>query len=327
MKLKAYKSNLGLFIKQDGYSSYSSYKLNGVDVKHPSGEWLFLKDVHHIDFIEVMKKGSPKHVGYTLKIASIASDEIPLNLSLDDVQGYTDDDDDFVWKHYTDFQALYKFVHEPTADVWEQISVEVEVVREIKIDNYDEPIKMSVGTQVRMQEPSWNSSDDLSKVVLYEDIERILTPEFLLHERPCQLSPGQVYSIVRNWIKLNINPKAAFISSDYDFCFTVKRRIAIKPLTIKTEIKKQNGRSYASPKFNTKTQLHKEEVLFEMAPKGYQSYPVIEQWHASSLKEMAAQLKSYLDALMEEINTEAEECSHCKGLGAIVNRIGTNERA
>lgn len=327
MKLKAYKTNLGLFIQQEGYPKYESYKLNGVDIKHPSSEWLLLKDVHHIDFFEIMKKGSPKHTGYTLKISSIASEEIPLNLSVEDVEPYTDDDGDTGWKNYSDFQALYKAVYEPVPDVWEQLPVEVEVVREIHIDNYENPVKMSVGTSVKMQDPQWNTSDLLDKVVLYEDLERILTPEFLLHERPCQLAPMQLYSIIRNWIKVNINPKAAYITSDYDFCFTVKRRVTIKPLTIKTEVKKQNGRSYATPKFNTKQVSFKDEILFEMAPKAYNSYPVLEHWHASSLMEMAEQLKNYLDILMQEINTEAEECPHCKGLGAIVNNIGTNDRS
>lgn len=327
MKIKAYKTNLGLFIQQDGYPKYESYKLNGVDIKYPSSEWLFLKDVHNIDFFEILKKGQPKHVGYTLKISSIASEEIPLSLSVEDVQPSIDDEGDTTWESYSDFQALYKPVHEPTPDVWEQLPVEVEVLRELHIDNYDNPIKMSVGTNVRMQEPSWNVSSELSKVVVYEDIERILTPEFLLHERPCQLAPVQLYSIIRNWIKMNVNPKAAYISSDYDFCFTVKRRVAIKPLTVKTEVKKQNGRSYASPKFNTKTIQFKEETLFEMAPSAYQKYTVLEQWYASNLKEMAEQLKHYLETLMDEINTEAEECPHCKGLGAIVNKIGTNDRS
>lgn len=30
--------------------------------------------------------------------------------------------------------------------------------------------------------------------------------------------------------------------------------------------------------------------------------------------------------LMEEINMDVQECSHCHGVGAIVNKIGTNKR-
>ena len=34
----------------------------------------------------------------------------------------------------------------------------------------------------------------------------------------------------------------------------------------------------------------------------------------------------YLDTLMGEINKDVNECPHCHGVGAIVNKIGTNER-
>lgn len=324
MKLKAYRTNLGLFVQPES-SVYGNHRLNG-SITLQSG-WNHLKDVQEIVSYETLQAGSTVTVGYTLKISSVANDEIPLNLSADQVKSYWDDDEEeHVWTHYNEYKALYKPVTETLPAEWKSIPFELNVVREIHIDNYEEPIKMSVGTEVRMQDPSWNTSNLLDKVVLYEDIERILTPEFLLHERPCQLAPAQLYSIIRNWIKVNINPKAAFVSSDYDFCFTVKRRVAIKPLTVKTEVKKQNGRSYASPKFNTKTVSFKDETLFEMAPKAYQQYPVLEHWHAANLKEMAEQLKHYLTTLMEEINTEAEECSHCKGLGAIVNKIGANNR-
>lgn len=324
MKLKAYKTNLGLFINPEG-ANYGQHRLNGC-ITLQSG-WQHLKGVHEITSYEHLQAGQNKLIGYVLKISSVACDDIPLNLSPEQVEQFYDDDaEEYRWKHFSEYQALYKPIHEQLPAVWVEQPFELNIVREIYIDNYEEPIKMSVGTNVRVQEPSWNFSNELAKVVLYEDIERILTPEFLLHERPCQLAPAQLYSIIRNWIKVNINPKAAYISSDYDFCFTVKRRVAVNPLVVKTEIKKQNGRSYASPKFSTKTVQFKEEVLFEMAPSVYNKYPVLEHWHASNLKEMAEQLKHYLETLMTEINTEAEECPHCRGLGAVVHKINTNER-
>lgn len=325
IKLKAYKTNLGLFVNPEN-SVYGEHRINGV-IKVVSG-WQQLKDVHEIVSYETLQPGEKKLTNYILKISSVACDDIPLKLLPDHVEAYYDDDsEEFRWKHFEEYRALYKPEHENLPATWKELPFEVVVLREVKIDNYEEPIKMSIGTNVKMQEPNWSTSADLSKVVLYEDIERILTPEFLLHERPCQLAPVQVYSIVRNWIKVNINAKAAYISSDYDFCFTVKRRVQIKPITVKTEIKKQNGRSFATPKFNTKQVGYKDEVLFEMAPKVYQSYPVIEQWFASNLKEMAEQLKNYLDALIAEINTEANECTHCNGVGAIVSKINTNDRS
>jgi hypothetical protein len=61
-------------------------------------------------------------------------------------------------------------------------------------------------------------------------LERMLTPEFALHERPCSITSKQTYDIVRYYVKENIDPKQAEVTSDYDFCFTVKKKVAIKPL-------------------------------------------------------------------------------------------------
>ncbi|HEY5631204.1 MAG TPA: hypothetical protein VIR31_03685 [Nitrososphaeraceae archaeon] len=322
--MNVYKTNLGLFVQQTDYPQHSKFKLDGILYELDLSKWTLFRDVQKFTTYEYLKKGTPKFVGYTLKISSVACTEIPLNLTPEDVKAYSDSDGDIVWKNYGEYQSLYKPVHEETPDVWESLPVEMTILREFNIDNYEDPIKMKVAT-VRPQ-TGWMPSNDLASVVHYQDIERLLTPEFLLHERPCYLTSEQVYSIVRNHIKLNINPKAAFVSSDYDFCFSVKRRIQIKPVIVRTEIRKQNGRSYATPRFNTKSVTSKDEIIFEMAPKVYNSYPVIEPWKADNLKDMAEQIKYYLDTLMEEINSEVEECANCGGKGCIVNKIGTNKR-
>ena len=81
----------------------------------------------------------------------------------------------------------------------------------------------------------------------------MLTPEFCIHERPCKLtSKKQMYSIVRNWIKTNINPKCAEITNDYDFCFTVKRKLYHPAVTIRTEIKSKMAVAMP-PKFTSHT--------------------------------------------------------------------------
>ncbi len=325
MKLKAYKTNLGLFVEPQN-SVYGEHRLNG-SIPLVTG-WNHLKDVHEITSYEVLSAGQNLLVEYTLKISSVACDEIPLSLSPEQVSAYYDDvNDEYRWRNFEEYRALYKPVYEQQPSEWKESPFELTVIREIQIDNYEKPIEMKIGTQVKMQSPSWNVSDELAKVVLYEDIERILTPEFLLHERPCQLAPTQLYSVIRNYVKVNINPKAAFVSSDYDFCFSVKKRIAIKPVTTKTEVFKPNGRRYATPKFTQKTVASKDEIIFEMAPKEYQKYPVLTHWYADNLKDMAEQLKQYLDKLMAEINAEVEECQHCNGCGAIVKKIDTNDRS
>ncbi len=332
MKLLVYETNLGLFCKQDGYPQYSKPRVNGVDVDWISSAWMFFPEVFAIDSFEILKTGGKKHVGYTLKISSIANEEIPLDLTLEQVVRFYDDDaEEYRWKSYSDYQALYKETYETLPDVREKQELDIQVIRKLNIENYNSPIDMRVSISTSN---GWGkeikSQVDLKSIVHYSDIERLLTPEFLLHERPCSLSSEQVYKIVRSHIKENMNGQYASVTSDYDFCFTVKRKIAIKPYTKRTEIKKDNGRSYATPKFKTSSVTFKEVDLFEMTHLGYQGgykgYTVINGWEAPSLVEMKNQIEHYLKALMEEINTPVTECEHCGGQGCIVQKIKTNER-
>lgn len=341
-KFEAYSTNLGLFVKLAGNYNYvlnERSKVNGVfgntfqkiDVRtnsYTNSTWYFLEGVQKLESYEVLKTGGSKHVGYTLKISSIANDDIPLNLSVTDVEPHVDDEGDTVWKNYSDYCALYKPVHEKLEDEWVSEEFEVAVLRSLNIDSYEAPAKMQVEVVSEAGRSAKVDVSDLSGVVYYEDFERLLTPEFLLHTRPCRISSSQVYSIVRTYVKNNINPATARITSDYDFCFAVSRKIAIKPYVNKKEIKTQRGRSYSTPRYTTSTVQHKELPLFEMttAEKPHGSYTPIKGWEANSLKEMQEQVGVYLTSLMEQINMAVEECTHCNGLGHITKKVETNGR-
>ena len=171
----------------------------------------------------------------------------------------------------------------------------------------------------------------LDGIAEYSHLEQMLTPEFMLHSRPCKLSSATMYKIVRAWVKESINPKAATISSDYEFCFQVNRKVKTKPIVRKTEIRKANGRSYATPRFNTSTTAFKEIPIFEMTyagagngNSGYDKYTIIPELQADNIQDLADRLKFYLETLMEDINKEVEECSCCNGVGYIVNSISSN---
>ena len=274
---EAYSTNLGVFLKDAG--GYSKRRINGIPTdqfqhievppnSYTRATWMFLEGAQKIETYEVLKQGANVHTGYILKISSVANDEIPLELSLTDANAvYDDEAEEFKWcGHYSELQALYKPVHVKSEDVWVAEEFEVKVLRSLQIDSFEAPAKM----EVKQTEGNYKGTEktvDLASIVVYDDIERLLTPEFMLHERPCILSSAQMYSIVRRHIKDNIDSKCATITSDYDFCFTVKRKVAIKPLTTKTEIKTARGRSYAQPKFKTSAVQHKEVEIFEMAPK------------------------------------------------------------
>lgn len=285
--------------------------------------------------LKKLKAATTRHSGYKLidTIPQQLKDSLKHFYSLEDVQQGWNDDLDVTEYGNIEFSAvrsMYTEAFETVPEQWIEVEAKHNLLGTLTIENWQEPEKMTVKLA---KEDNWPSTKfvevDLSTIACYSDIERMLTPEFMLHTRPCELTSNQVYQIVRAYIKENINPRCAEITSDYNFCFTVKRKVHHAPIHNKTEIKKANGRSYAAPKFKHSTVSYKTVELFEMtnAEDKYKGYTIIQGWKADNLLDMQEQIKYYLDMLMEEINSEAVQCECCGGHGAIVKKIETNNRS
>jgi len=60
------------------------------------------------------------------------------------------------------------------------------------------------------------------KAVSYDLLDELQLPDILLPLRPSGLTSLQTYKIIRKHVQDNINPKAAIITSDYNFCLQFK---------------------------------------------------------------------------------------------------------
>jgi len=251
------------------------------------------------------------------------------------VSSWDTDYDDYTFSgSHASLASLYqKDYLESPAEI-QDLEVELEKIRDLHVENYNAPAEMKVDIRYDGHYYSEKTQTaDLSKIAVFADIERMLTPDFLLHTRPCSLSSKQVYQIVRAHILNNINGKVARVTSNYDFCLSVEKVIETKPYEVKTEKTKANFKSYKPPKFITTQRTSKQQKIFEMTwagaesgGRGYSSYPIIDGWSANSLQELYDNMKQYLEDLMQEINKPVVECQHCNGLGHLLKIIGTNER-
>ena len=339
MKIQYYLTNIGVFFKFDGYYSHSTIaqnnivEINGKDVTSlvPNNGWYHFEG----ELKDFKKRNPPKkeQIGWRLINPEIASEKIPLTLTLQQIQKTWDsEDEDYAFTgSYASLVSLYQ--HDYTELPSEIVPVGVDLVklRDLHIENYETPSEM----KIQVQDGNYGGKlqvQDLSKVAVFADIERMLTPEFLLHTRPCSLTSEQAYKIVRAHILNNIDGKVARATSNYDFCFAVEKIIETKPYTVKTEKFTSSLRSYKPPRFTTATKTTKQQKIFEMTWKGahhgggYTGYTCIEPWEANSLKELYEYMQQYLKDLMLEINKPVVECQHCNGLGCITKTIGTNER-
>lgn len=324
LNLIGIKTPKGIFIsnfnEKDSYRRYTNvnnFKINGELPKHSfDNGWSIVSEEPEI----ITQKQSPtkENYRYILKDESIASEKIPLVLLREVVATYDKEDYEWVWNsEYRHLISLYELKYDEVeqADLkidftYNQI-VETDDFKEIK--NFDWDIYRTQWTHEGTRKVT---KGDLK----YQIIDKIMFPNIYYEEKcPVTLPSKTLYDIIRFYIKNNIDLKIAEITSDYDFCFTVKKRIKrIEPLTVKTEQLKNNGRSYRPPKFTTKTHQYASSYeVFKMThnEKNYDGYPTLPDLIAKNTDELQQKVDKLLKDLIEFINEPVSICPHCNGTG------------
>ena len=240
-------------------------------------------------------------------LPNILSDEDAKETGFDD--GYGIGLDSPYWK----FRGFYHRVSVALPNVWKNVEYEVEERGALNIAG-TEYVDMKIG--LAESNGMTKNTIELSKIVRYSDLELMLVPPLALHLRPCSLSTDDMFRIVRQHVRENIDGRYARISSDYDFCFRVEKVIPIKSFVKRVEIKTASGKRYSRPRFNETLVDRKEMPIFEMTnSKQHGSYTVIAGITADSLTSMVEQVRLYLDELMAVLNAPVVECEHCAGTG------------
>jgi len=125
-----------------------------------------------------------------------------------------------------------------------------------------------------------------------------------------------------SYIKENINPKVARITSDYDFCFTVKKIIGLeKPIEHRREVLNSRGRSYKNPKYKYDYVKSRELEIFEMTSKEdhYQGYTPIDGISAENEYDLKEKTDKICEDTLALINEPLVECPHCHGYGVVLD--------
>jgi hypothetical protein len=146
-------------------------------------------------------------------------------------------------------------------------------------------------------------------------LDRITTHPILLTLKPCKLSRKESYNIVRKYIKTNIDLKYAVISSDYDFCLTVEKKISHDPIGYQVNVGKRK------PRYETRFNRSRTIKVYETSPEGYSKYPTIEPFEGKNEDDLKQNIQLFLDELMEAINKPYVECKHCEGKGVVLDEI------
>lgn len=223
---------------------------------------------------------------------------------------------DYEWIFKTGFehfQPFYKEELEFKHEFFEEIKFELIDFGEIKgsiesgnihFDSLDNNIFLEKNIRVNSYE--------------HQLIDKMIFPSPILSERPTKLSSKEFYNIIRRHVRDNIDSRYAEITSDYNFCFAVKKKINL--CTPYEETFTPQTFSGKKSKKSSKRMIKSRYIeIFEMtwSPENYKEYTPIEAVIADSHQKLKIKVDKYLDELMKKINEPLIDCPHCNGKGVV----------
>lgn len=287
------------------YNSFPNLLFNG---ECPKETWMssWGKVSGRIESVE--RKVQPQVVSrkYVLVDDSF-SDRLPKELPVEeDEDGYR-----CVPVGYAQYSSLYEIEETLGEESVEPVEYEISVS-----EDYEEVPKFSevLRKQLESFKVSIGSDDDF------------MIPSILKHTSPIVLTVDETFEIIREYVKRNIDNRHARVTSDYKFSFAVSKCIHYdKPIVVKKEIKKSNGKSYARPKFRTEVIKHKSHEFFKMGDRANNYGPPPKPFSGRNAEELCDNIDKYLKDLVEKINEPLYFCTHCDGTGVILSQIDLEE--
>jgi len=191
------------------------------------------------------------------------------------------------------------------------------VIYNLDVDTIIKPSRIGVD--------EWNSSFHENRIRTIEPqhelLSKIIFPPVIEPLTPCKYTSKQVYEIVRSFIKKNHNREFCEISSDYNFCFQVNKKIPLAdPHSWQKEILKTNGKSYKPKKFETRYTGTRTVKLFEMthSEDKYKGYTVIPEMFADNEQELMDKMNTLCNEILQKINEPLVDCPVCRGCGVVI---------
>jgi hypothetical protein len=332
ISIEAIKTDACYFIrlkKKEGYSSYDfTYGDSGLGIYYFDGKkaesthnknWLKLQKIPSL--VEKQISQSPINHRYELIDKTLQSSKFPLIFEREMVAFYDKEENygNWRWKdEYSQLKSLYQEKSDPRPDLMVKLDFEIFVILEI------DQIKEHGGFAYPVQRTRWSHEGFVSltdKEVQHDLVDTIIFPDIVLPARKSELTSEQSYKIIRKHTQDNINPKHAVITSDYNFCFTVCKKI---PLAKKEPYQKDISRYGArKPKYVTDYRVDRKIQVFEMtfSPENYKGYTPIPGFKGKNVEELKQNIDDYLRELMEKINEPISDCPHCLGHGVIINKL------
>jgi len=328
LKLTMVKTLKGNYVTKSDNSTYSVgdwYKYILFNKQEPvpafKNGWIYLID----DLKEIGRMQSQPNTNYRYELIdkNFASDKLKEVFERDEIS-YCDSEGYRYFKNeYKAYESLYKLLSDPQPEVYKPIEFEitktVEFNNVVNVEGFSYPAKTKAGWSSKMI--------DLTKEnVTYDLLTELCVPDIARESFPCSLTSKQSYEIVRKYIQDHIDPKVAKITSDYDFCFTVKKKIekvkSEKYVYDENAAHNMFNKRKRKPKYKTAYRESREIEVFEMThtEDNYKGYTPISGFKANSLTKLKETIDNYLDGVIKVINEPLRDCPNCEGTGVIITK-------
>lgn len=165
---------------------------------------------------------------------------------------------------------------------------------------------------------------DFSKLNIHGQIpqsytlDNLLNPNPVLQFRPKFLTGKQLFDIIRASVKANIDTSVAEITSDYDFSFTVQKKIQLT----EEEAYQANvaGFKAKKPKYETRYRDDRKIKILEIATESKWG-KVLPNLTADNFEELDAKVRLLVKDIIKTINQPIKDCPHCKGAGVLFDVV------
>lgn len=324
-------SELNVIETQDGYylnfPYHDKYFFDGKNAKKTfHSEWSFVESLPQK--VEILTPQPNINHRYELIDKSFLSDKVKDVFKREEVAEYDKYEYEWVWKdEFYHLKSLYKLVSDKQDDILVPIDFNINII--YRIDKIKEQNDFSY-TISTTQLGSSGTKQITQENIKHQLMDEILFPDIILSFKKCKLSSKETYDIVRQHIINNINSKYAKITSDYDFCFTVQKRIELaEPEKYSIDVNNQNifSKRKRKPKYETRYRKDRTVKIFEMTHEeaNYQGYIAIKGFIGDNQTDLKNKIDTFLKDIIEFINEPLVECKVCGGNGVILDKFNINK--
>lgn len=243
------------------------------------------------------KKPAVKNIThYKLKDGFVATAKLPQQV-VPDFFTANDEDDDCP---NSEIRGLYDEVYEEKPESLEEIEFTIE--------------------KIAHKDTGWKFIDAPKNVQHYL-LDEITKHAAVLQDERCFLSSEESYKRIREFIKLNINPRVANVTSDYDFRLEVCKKITLH----EKEKFQKNTRPFSKrPKYVDDCRLDRKLNVYHIVPderglKTYSGSSLAPKFEGDNYEDLENNIKTYLTELIEKINEPLKDCPCCKGRGVLLS--------